>query len=472
MKSKLFLTLFIISGVFLAAQSITVTSPNGGESWAAGTSHNITWTTSGITSGYFRIFLFDGATSLGTIATYLPYDQTSFNWTVGHLTDAPDVGAGANYKIKIRVISEAPSDFSDAAFTITSGAPPAGSITVTSPNGGESWEHGTSHNITWTSSGITSGTYKITLLKGGVPAGIVASGIATSVYSYPWTVGSTDSPFQGAAANYRIQVENQGGTALDFSDGPFTITESSGPPAGSITVTSPSGGSWTKGSDKTITWTAPGITSGTYRITLRKGGSSMGVVASGIPASTHSHPWKVGELTGIHAPVTPTSGYTIRVELTGESNYGDSASFSIVIRFFPPWLEKLKRIQRWRIPWWVNPPGPDPDPWDGITLPLDRIKELINNTKTPVNVGLVQNGKLLGILGQFKGNQFLPGGRAKLIGENGLRFKMGRGDIKAFAGRGNLALRFINAQTGEILFNLNVLMQQRILNKGFQKIQR
>ncbi|HDP94329.1 MAG TPA: hypothetical protein ENN40_03105, partial [Candidatus Aminicenantes bacterium] len=449
---------------------ITVTAPNGGESWAVGSTQTITWTTTDISSGKFRIFLLDGTTSLGTIATQLPITQNSFSWTVGHLIDAPDVGAGTNYKVKVRIISDFPNDSSDAPFSITSSAPPTGSITVTSPNGGESWAQGSSHNITWSSSGITSGTYRITLLKGGVPAGIVASGLPSSQHSYNWNVGTTDSPFQGAAANYRIQVEHQGGTALDFSDGAFVITVAEESPAGTITVTSPNGGSWEKDSTKTITWEAPGIASGTYQITLRKGGSSLGVVTTGIPASIDNYSWKVGELQGIHSEVTPGSGYTIRVQLLGESTYGDSAPFAIVIRFFPPWLDKLKQMERLRIPWWIDPPGPDPDPWEGINLPFDKLKGLVNETKVPVNVGLVQNGKLLGILGQFKGSRFIPGNMAKLIGENGLRFKLGRGQLAEFSKGGNFVLRFVNAKTGEVMYNLNVQMQKQMMQRGFQKI--
>jgi hypothetical protein len=54
---------FIIVGI-VSAQTITVTSPNGGESWQKGTSHNITWTSSGITTGTFTVRLFDGSTNI------------------------------------------------------------------------------------------------------------------------------------------------------------------------------------------------------------------------------------------------------------------------------------------------------------------------------------------------------------------------------------------------------------------------
>ena len=322
-KAKIFLSIFVISALLLCAAEIHVVSPNGGESWAEGSNQTITWSSTGITSGHFRIFLFDGTTELGTIATYIPVARNSTSWTVGHLIDAPDVGAGTHYKIKIRVISEAPNDFSDAAFSITSTAPPAGSIAVTSPNGGESWEQGSNHNITWTPTGITSGTYRITLLKGGVPAGIVASGLPLSPHSYNWTVGNTDSPFQGAAANYRIQVEHQGGTALGFSNNAFAISEPPETPADTITVTSPNRGeNWRKGSSRDITWTSSGIVMGTYKITLWQGTTNKGVIATGLPAAQHLFKWTVGSVTGGSVPTG--AGYKVKVELQAEPIADDS----------------------------------------------------------------------------------------------------------------------------------------------------
>ena len=42
-------------------------------------------------------------------------------------------------------------------------APPA--ITITSPNGGETWLKDSTHDITWTSSGNTGSNVRIELLK-------------------------------------------------------------------------------------------------------------------------------------------------------------------------------------------------------------------------------------------------------------------------------------------------------------------
>ena len=248
----------------------------------------------------------------------LPITQNSFSWTVGHLIDAPDVGAGTNYKIKVRIISDFPNDSSDAPFSITSSAPPTESITVSNPNGGESWAVGSTQTITWTTSGITSGQFRIILLDGTTSLGTIASYLPITQNSFSWTVGHlTDAPDVGTGTNYKIKVRIISGFPNDSSDAPFSITSST-PPTRSITVISPNGGeNWNKGSNRNITWTTSGISAGTYQITLWQGGTSVGVVATGLPHPQHSFPWTVGSLaSGPDAP--EGTGYTIKVHLQGQ----------------------------------------------------------------------------------------------------------------------------------------------------------
>ena len=108
----------------VCSQSIAVTSPNGGESWQiGGPDKNITWTSSGLTTGTFKITIFNGSTNLGTIATGIACSNGghSFNWQVGKLITGAIVSAGINYRIKIRQQGETPYDFSDGNFEIKGG---------------------------------------------------------------------------------------------------------------------------------------------------------------------------------------------------------------------------------------------------------------------------------------------------------------------------------------------------------------
>jgi|GEM_PF-2346317 len=75
-----------------------------------------------------------------------------------------------------------------------------GSLTVTSPNGGEKWEQGTSHNIVWTSSGNPGPNVKIEYspTNGGTWFQITAS--TDNDGSHPWTVPDV------ASAQFLVRV--------------------------------------------------------------------------------------------------------------------------------------------------------------------------------------------------------------------------------------------------------------------------
>ena len=92
----------------------------------------------------------------------------------------------------------------------------AASVTVTSPNGGESWAGGSAHSVTWTSSGVTSVKLEYTL-DGTTWSTIVAS-TAASAGSYAWTVPNS------ATTAAKVRVTDTGSAATDASNAAFTIT--------------------------------------------------------------------------------------------------------------------------------------------------------------------------------------------------------------------------------------------------------
>jgi hypothetical protein len=95
--------------------------------------------------------------------------------------------------------------------------PPAASVTVTRPKGGESWTAGTVQNVAWSSVGVTNVKLQYTLDGGATWADIVASTPA-SAGSYAWTL-----PAQ-ASTTVRVRVsEAASGTPSDTSDAAFTI---------------------------------------------------------------------------------------------------------------------------------------------------------------------------------------------------------------------------------------------------------
>ena len=94
---------------------------------------------------------------------------------------------------------------------------PGGAIalTLTVPNGGESWNTRTVHNVTWTQSGLT-GLANIDLYKGGIFLKNLGTADVT-LGTFAWTIGATEA----TGADYRIRV-SQGGI-FDDSDANFTI---------------------------------------------------------------------------------------------------------------------------------------------------------------------------------------------------------------------------------------------------------
>ncbi|MCK4762518.1 MAG: hypothetical protein KAW12_10010 [Candidatus Aminicenantes bacterium] len=200
-----------------------------------------------------------------------------------------------------------------------------GSVTVTSPNGGENWVSGSTRNITWTSSGI-SGDVKITLLRNGDTVGVITAAVSAASGSYSWTVGrhlvGTVTPGTG----YTIKIKEKDTAVVDLSDASFDIVASTQP---TLTVTSPNGGEvWVSGSSRNITWTSSGI-SGDVKIILLQNGVSIGVITTAVSAAAGSYSWTVGRHLG--GTATPGTGYTIKIRSKDMaiSDTGD-APFDIV----------------------------------------------------------------------------------------------------------------------------------------------
>jgi hypothetical protein len=187
--------------------TITVTSPNGGESWVRGTTHLITWTSSGSVGANVKIEILKSGVVKGAVTTA---NDGSGSWTIG------STYLGTDYTIRITSTSNpAITDSSDSDFAITAGG--SGTLTVTSPNGGEIWKRGTTHPITWTSVGTVGSYVKIELLKSGVVKGTIST--ANDGY-YLWTIGTSH-----LGTDYKIRITSTSNSAItDSSDGNFAIT--------------------------------------------------------------------------------------------------------------------------------------------------------------------------------------------------------------------------------------------------------
>ena len=211
-------------GVFTITNtpSITVKSPNGGETWQRGTTHTVTWSYTDSPGSFVKIVLLKGGVAVGTIKDNTSIGSGgagSYTWPISQTG-----GIGSDYKVSVQSISQPTvKDTSDNVFTITP-AGTASSITVTSPNGGETWKRGTVHTITWKYTGSPGSSVKIALLKGSTEVGVITTGAATGsggTGSYSWTMSTT-----GLLGNdFKVRISSVSQPAIsDTSDSYFTIT--------------------------------------------------------------------------------------------------------------------------------------------------------------------------------------------------------------------------------------------------------
>jgi hypothetical protein len=238
--------IFFVVVVPQPATSITVTAPDGGESWQGGTSQDITWTYTGSITNVAIYYSTDGGLTF-------PYEITGstecngiFAWNP--IPDTPTTTA----KVKIVDASNASVyDISNSNFTIFNEVTPT--ITVISPNGGEFWIAGTTEQIQWTSQGVT-GNVKIEYFNDISWISIVDD--TANDGSYDWLIPNDPS---NAA---RVQISSVSSPGIsDISDAIFMIW-----PPPTVVVIAPNGGeTWYAGSTQQIQWTTLSV-SGAIKI--------------------------------------------------------------------------------------------------------------------------------------------------------------------------------------------------------------
>jgi len=296
---------------------ISLTSPNGGETFTAGTTQTIRWSYTGNPGLYVKVELLKGGVVTRTIAwsTSKGTGGTgSCNWTIP-ASQTP----GTDYRIRVTSRSDgAYTDTSDSDFSI---APPT--ITVVSPNGGETLIAGTTQTIRWTYAGNPGLFVKVELLKGGVANRTIASvtpkGSGGSG-SHNWTIPANQAP----GTNYRIRVTStSNGAYTDTSDSDFSIT------APTITVVSPNGGeTLTAGSTQTIRWSYTGDPGSYIKIQLLKEGvvnRTIKTVISKGSGGNGSCLWLIPS-TQVSA-----SDYQIKITSLRNSSYSDTSDSNFTI---------------------------------------------------------------------------------------------------------------------------------------------
>jgi hypothetical protein len=210
-----------LSGTAQQATTITVVSPNGAETWEAGTTQTIRWQFTGSPGSYVKILLLKNGTSVRTITSQTGIGaggNGSYSWAI-----LKGQTPGADYRIKIiSTKSSSYNDTSNGNFSIA--APPPPSITVVSPNGGQSWQIGTKQLIQWSYTGNPGSFVKIQLIQTQTNASrsiINSTPIGSNqAGSYSWLLPPDLKP----GTTYKVRVTSTTNTAYkDESDAIFSI---------------------------------------------------------------------------------------------------------------------------------------------------------------------------------------------------------------------------------------------------------
>jgi len=271
----------------IAAPAITLTSPNGGEAWAPGSKHTITWTHGAGSGANVKIKLFKG----GVFNQWISGGTENDNALVWRLP--PDLPLGDDYEIQIYSATDSNClDFSNAHFSVEEP-----DIQLLYPNGGDRFLPGDPVAITWTSLPGVGAEVKVKLYKGGA--------------FHSWISGPTPNdghlqtyiPLDAANGDdYAIQIYSASDfTQVDFSDEDFSVTPNR------LRITSPNGGEDRKIDQTcTITWDSDGLVGDDVKLKLFKGGMFHSWISGPTP-NDGSFAW------AIPGSVTTGADYTIQL---------------------------------------------------------------------------------------------------------------------------------------------------------------
>ena len=145
-----------------------------------------------------KIVLVKAGTEVGTIASSVSIGSSgkgSYTWPI-----STSGTTGSDYKVSVQSISQPTiKDTSNTYFTLTPAGTTTPTITVTSPNGGETWQRGTTKTVTWSYTGSPGSTVKIVLVKAGTEVGTIASSVSigsSGKGSYTWPISTTGTDWQ------------------------------------------------------------------------------------------------------------------------------------------------------------------------------------------------------------------------------------------------------------------------------------
>jgi hypothetical protein len=338
------------SNYAITVAGVDVTSPNGSENWCAGSTHNITWTSFGITNVKIEVSS-NGGSSYTTLTASTAASTGSYSWSI-----PSSQTAGTQYLVRITDASTSSrTDASDAAFsiitgpsisshpqsqTVCAGTSTSFSVSATGTGITYQWRRNSSNITNATTSTLTiaspaagdAGTYDVVVTN---PCGSVTSNSATFVVNTPPAITSqpqSQSICVGQPVTFSVVATGTGisyqwlknGVNISGATGTsYQIASVAAGDAGSytVTITGTCQPSATSSAATLTVRTPPAITTQpTAQTTCTGQSATFTVVATG---TSLTYQWRKGgsAITG-----ATNASYSINNATTG-----DAGSYDVVV---------------------------------------------------------------------------------------------------------------------------------------------
>jgi hypothetical protein len=260
----------------------------------------------------------------GTIAPY-SFDLTNVP-TLGNLLGQSQVWVAFVFTSDGSINNPDGAAVDDIVLQVFSEANTPPEVTVTAPNGGETWAAGSSQTITYTANDPDGAPSPLTIgidysTNGGAQWTEIASGLSNTG-SHPWTLPSVSS----SDCLVRVRASDGEDEVSDSSNATFAIIQNQSP---QVTVLSPNGGEdWLTPDTQTITYTASDPDGSPSPLTIgidysTNGGAQWTEIVSGL-SNTGSYDWAL--------PLVTSSTCQVRVRASDgaeEVNDTSDANFTI-----------------------------------------------------------------------------------------------------------------------------------------------
>ena len=285
--------------------SIMIFSPVAGDKLIAGSTHQISFETHGISSVDIA-YSSNGGVSWSSIATGIQSWRGIFDWNVPTITTSKGL---------IRITQSGGSvSATSGQFSIINAPRPALHVLV--PNGGESYTEGDQIMIRWTYADVSLVTVSYSS-DDGATWNTIQANVAANLGALQWTVPSSPG------TKYLVRVSGVG--ASDQSDATFTVLRKLHP---AITVVYPNGGeTLTEGDTVAVQWSATDIP-GNVDVSFSSDAGSNWQLIRTVPSTPGQLSWIV--------PTMVSNNVVIRVSDPVSSVFDVSdAPFAVQARLVP-----------------------------------------------------------------------------------------------------------------------------------------